>query len=78
MGQIGFALGKDAPVVFAGLGIKTIKNISISAGILTGWYKELNNLSVGSPVKGDGDLINDYRYRPVKNAAAYIGIQYSF
>lgn len=78
MVQVGFAIGKDAPVVFAGLGLKTIKNISISAGILSGWYKELNTLGVGDVVKGEAQLEADYRYRSVKNAAFYVGIQYSF
>jgi len=78
MAQFGFAIGKDAPIVFAGFGLKTVKNISFSFGLLTGWYKELSNLSVGQAVSGEVQLDNDYRYRTVKNPATYFGVQYSF
>jgi len=78
MWQLGFAIGKDTPVAFTGLGFKTVNNISMSVGVLTGWYKELNNLRVGSEIGGEAELIADYRYRNVKSLGGYFGVQYSF
>jgi hypothetical protein len=76
--QLGFGTGNDAPTVFSGVGLKFIKNISISAGAITGWYKELDRLNVGDPITGDDVLKRDLHYQPIKHPSFYIGIQYSF
>lgn len=78
--QLGFGTNVeiDSPVIFAGGGLKFIKNLSLSGGILTGWYKELDKLKVGDVVNGDAELKDDYKYTNVKRPSFYIGIQYSF
>lgn len=76
--QLGIGTGNEYPTIFTGAGIKFIKNFTITGGIMTGWYKELNNLNVGDAITGEDILKKDLQYTPILKPSFYLGAQYSF
>jgi hypothetical protein len=76
--QLGVGLGNDGTATFsAGAGIKVPKSIALSCGVLSGFYKNLQTLSVGDAVKDQVTFNGDFKLDPI-HPAFYIAVQYSF
>jgi hypothetical protein len=75
---VGSDYAQETPCIYGGLGLKFPHKVSLSFGVIGGWYRELDKLKVGDVIKGEADLKNDYKYKPIKSPGFYIGIQYSF
>jgi hypothetical protein len=78
MFQFGVSTDGTSPALLFGGGVRFTrpKRVALSGGVLLAWIKDLNALSVGSPVKGTSDITNDLRYR--NDVKPYFALLYNF
>lgn len=73
--QIGISTGVSDALFPVGIGVSFGSSFSISGGVIFGYYKDLNQLEVGKPVKDDAalqsDLTNQALFKP------YFSINYN-
>jgi hypothetical protein len=80
MFQVGITTSRDVPGFFAGGGVRLFPlgrgDISVGAGGMMGWVKDLRTLEVGSPVGGTTDIEADLGWK--RRLGWYGIIQYKF
>jgi hypothetical protein len=76
--QLGVSTGADIPLFLVGGGLRLggKRALSISAGGVAAWLKDLDELSIGSPVASDLDIQADLKRKFTMKA--YFGLQYKF
>jgi len=76
--QFGLTNSKDYPgfIIGGGLRFTYPRALSVVAGRLYTWYRDLEGLKVGDPVQGTADLESHLQRKSKR--ASYFGIQYSF
>jgi hypothetical protein len=80
MFQVGITTSRDVPGLFFGGGARLFPlgrgDISVGAGGMFGWVKDLRSLQVGSPVGGSVDIEDDLTWK--RRGGWYGLLQYKF
>ena len=74
--QLGVTTGVNDAIFPVGAGFTIGKSFSISGGPMLGYYKDLNSLEVGKPVKDETQLKSDLHYKGA--VSWYFSINYNF
>jgi hypothetical protein len=78
MAQLGVGTGAQTPSLAAGVGLRFTKlgGVSLSAGVVTTWFQDLDALHVGDEVAGTAALQSDLRRR--SGSDWYVAVLYNW
>ncbi len=78
MFQVGALIDTKTPGILFGAGLRFLRpsHLGLATGAALTWIKDLDTLSVGSPVGGTTDIENDLQFKPT--VKLYFTLQYTF